>query len=123
MKYLLRRRQRPLLASLLAILMLMAGQAVAANTMALPTLNDHQPPHCDNMVATDTASQGGQHATMDHQTEPECQCLTLCHLSATLTLAWQSHGTSPQHPHTTTLIGQRHDGIHRLPLRPPSLTV
>ena len=115
----LRPNHRSLLAGLLAILMLVVTSSLSAQVSVghrdtTPQTHCHhhaemaQPDHSDS-----------QHCPQDDA----CQCLTVCQISATTMALFSGQAEIPDRPWHPGLESSLHDGIHHLPLRPPSLIV
>ena len=120
MKRYLRLDYRSLLAGLLATLMLVVTSSVSAQ-VSLGHLDTAPQTHCHHHAEMAQADHGedSQHCPQDDG----CQCLTLCQISATTVALFSGQADIPDRPSHSGLESGLHDGIHPLPLRPPSLTV
>lgn len=115
----LRPHHRSLLAGLIATLMLLVTSSLSAQ-VSLSHPDSTSQTHCHHhaeMLQTD--HDGNQHCPQDDA----CQCLTLCQISATTVALFSGQVDIPDRPWHHGLESNLHDGIHHLPLRPPSLTV
>ena len=119
MKRYLRLDYRSLLAGLLAALMLVVTSNLSAQ-VSVGHLDSAPQTHCHHHAEMAQPDHGdSQHCPQDDG----CQCLTLCQISATTVALFSGQTDIPEHPWHPSLETRLHDGIHHLPLRPPSLTV
>ncbi|WP_290536481.1 hypothetical protein [Alcanivorax sp.] len=119
MKRYLRPDYRSLLAGLLATLMLVVTSNLAAQ-ISVSHLDSTPQTHCHHHAEMTQADHGdSQHCSEDDA----CQCLTLCQINATTVALFSGQADIPDRPWHSDLETGLHDGIHHLPLRPPSLTV
>lgn len=122
-----KRQHQAAIASLLAIILMAVSTLLSANTMAMPMGTDSA------MTSTTMTHchQGAEPQENDHHMAPmhgcadadTCQCITLCQITAASDTPFQGIVFIPATPGTPALISAIHAGIHRLPLRPPSLFV
>lgn len=121
MKRYLRLDYRSLLAGLLATLMLVVTSSLSAQ-VSVGHLDSGPQTHCHHhadMAQPSHDDSDSQHCPQDDA----CQCLTLCQISATTVALFSGQADIPDRPWHSGLESGLHDGIHHLPLRPPSLTV
>ncbi|MGJ3256271.1 MAG: hypothetical protein ACFE0K_08090 [Alcanivorax sp.] len=119
MKRYLRAHHRSLLAGLLATLMLVVTSSLSAQ-VSVSHLDTAPQTHCHHHadMAQDDQSDS-QHCPQDDG----CQCLTLCQINATTAALFSGQAEIPDPPWHPGLETSLHEGVHHLPLRPPSLTV
>ncbi|WP_323773328.1 hypothetical protein [Alcanivorax sp.] len=134
-----KRQSRATIATLLAIILMAVSTLLSANSppMAMshatdniatttPALMAHchhgSEAHHDGLtpVSTSDHHMATMHGCADADT---CQCITLCQITAASDTPFQGTAFIPATPGTPALISAIHAGIHRLPLRPPSLSV
>lgn len=123
---------RPVLALLLTALMLVTGTAVAMESSAMAASGARMGnalSHCHHHSTGSSMTMNDMGMEMDHQADNHCpddtacQCITLCQISAiTLMRFLPGNDLSAQHYASGPVIAVS-PGIHRLPLRPPSLNV
>ena len=119
MKRYLRAHHRSLLAGLLATLMLVVTSSLSAQ-VSLGHLDTAPQTHCHHHAEMAQPSHDdSQHCPQDDA----CQCLTLCQISATTVALFSGQADIPDRPWHPGLESGLHEGIHHLPLRPPSLIV
>ncbi len=117
----LRAHHRSLLAGLLATLMLVVTSSLSAQ-VSVGHLDSGPQTHCHHhadMVQPSHDDSDSQHCPQDDA----CQCLTLCQISATTVALFSGQADIPDRPWHPGLEIALHEGIHHLPLRPPSLIV
>lgn len=117
----LRPHHRSLLAGLLAILMLVVTSSLSAQ-VSVGNLDTAPQTHCHHhadMAQPSHDDSDSQHCPQDDA----CQCLTLCQISATTVALFSGQADIPDRPWHPGLEIALHEGIHHLPLRPPSLMV
>ena len=115
----LRPNHRSLLAGLLAILMLVVTSSLSAQ-VSVGHRDTAPQTHCHHHAEMAQPDHGdSQHCPQDDA----CQCLTLCQISATTVALFSGQAEIPARPWRPGLESNLHEGIHHLPLRPPSLIV
>lgn len=114
----LRAHHRSLLAGLLATLMLVVTSSLSAQ-VSLGHLDPAPQTHCHHHADMAQPS----HDDSQHCPDDACQCLTLCQISATTVALFSGQAEIPDRPWHPGLESGLHEGIHHLPLRPPSLIV
>ncbi len=120
-------QRRAAIASLLAIILMAVSTLLSANTMAMPLGTDS----AMTSTATTPCHQGAEPQESEHHMAPmqdcaggdSCQCITLCQITAASDTLFHNDTFLSTPPATATLISAIHAGIHRLPLRPPSLFI
>ncbi|MEQ3636612.1 hypothetical protein [Alcanivorax sp.] len=124
-------QRRAAIASLLAIILMavstLLSANLSANTMALPLGTDS----AMSSTAITPCHQGAEPQESEHPMAPmqdcaggdSCQCITLCQITAASDAPFHGDTFLSATPATATLISAIHAGIHRLPLRPPSLFI
>ena len=130
-----KRQCRAIIATLLAATLMVVSSLLSANTltMAMSTATDSPMPpssmtHCHHSadMPNGDMTTGHDMALMQMNScedSDSCQCITLCQITATSVAAFVANTFIPSPTGTDTLITTLHAGIHRLPLRPPSLSV
>tara|TARA_B100000676_G_C17882419_1_gene734658 strand:+ start:482 stop:859 length:378 start_codon:yes stop_codon:yes gene_type:complete len=114
-----------LLALLLSSLMLVTSTAVAveSSAMAADGARTSAMEHCHHHSPT-MADMSSGHAEGSHCPDGEaCQCVTLCQVSAATLTRFASATLRPALHFLPDAVIDLSPGIHRLPLRPPSLIV
>lgn len=121
-----RRNGSALLALLLTGLMLVTGTAVAMESSAMAADGARMSStmtHCHHHASTMESMHTDQ-STDNHCPDGDaCQCVTLCQISAITFTRFAPDAHQPALSYQPDLVIDRSPGIHRLPLRPPSLTV
>ncbi|MEQ3636608.1 MAG: hypothetical protein ABNH30_09475 [Thalassolituus sp.] len=120
-------QRRAAIAPLLAIILMAVSTLLSANTMAMPLDTDS----AMTSTATTPCHQGAEPQESEHHMAPmqdcaggdSCQCITLCQITAASDTLFHGDTFLSTPPATATLISAIHAGIHRLPLRPPSLFI
>ncbi|WP_290496868.1 hypothetical protein [Alcanivorax sp.] len=135
MSSVLKRQSRAIIATLLAATLMVVSSLLSANTltMAMSTATDSPMPpssmtHCHHSADTPNGDMAAGHDMTQMQMNgcedsDSCQCITLCQITAASDAAFVANAFIPSPPGTDSLITTIHAGIHRLPLRPPSLSV
>lgn len=135
MSSVLKRQSRAIIATLLAATLMVVSSLLSANTltmaMAMATDNPMPPSsmtHCHHSADTANGDMTAGHDMTQMQMNgcedsDSCQCITLCQITAASDAAFVANAFIPSPPGTDSLITTIHAGIHRLPLRPPSLSV
>lgn len=135
MSSVLKRQSRAIVATLLAATLMVVSSLLSANTltMAMSTATDSPMPpssmtHCHHSADTANGDMTAGHDMTQMQMNgcedsDSCQCITLCQITAASDAAFVTNAFIPSPPGTDSLITTIHAGIHRLPLRPPSLSV
>ena len=137
MSSVLKRQSRAIVATLLAATLMVVSSLLSANTltMAMSTATDSPMPpssmtHCHHSADTPNGDMAAGHDMTQTQMQmngcedsDSCQCITLCQITAASDAAFVTNAFIPSPPGTDSLITTIHAGIHRLPLRPPSLSV
>ena len=135
MSSVLKRQSRAIIATLLAATLMVVSSLLSANTltMAMSTATDSPMPpssmtHCHHSADTANGDITAGHDMTQMQMNgcedsDSCQCITLCQITAASDAAFVANAFIPSPPGTDSLITTIHAGIHRLPLRPPSLSV
>lgn len=125
MKRAWRQYRSALLALLLSSLMLVTGTAVAMQSSAMAAegsgISAMEHCHHHNMTMADLPS-----AEVDGNHCPDgeaCQCVTLCQASAITFTPFIPTSDRPARHYLPDAVIDLSPGIHRLPFRPPSLTV
>ena len=124
-------QRRAAIASLLAIILMAVSTLLSANlsgnTMTMPLGTDS----AMTSTAITPCHQGAEPQESEHPMAPmqdcaggdSCQCITLCQITAASDAPFHGDTFLSATPATATLISAIHAGIHRLPLRPPSLFI
>ncbi|EDX88306.1 hypothetical protein ADG881_408 [Alcanivorax sp. DG881] len=122
-----------MIATLLATTLMVVSSLLSANTltMAMSTATDSpmtpsSMTHCHHSADTPNGDMTAGHDMAQMQAcegSDSCQCITLCQITAASDTAFVANAFIPSPPGTDSLITTIHAGIHRLPLRPPSLSV
>lgn len=137
MSSVLKRQSRAIIATLLAATLMVVSSLLSANTltMAMSMATDSPMPpssmtHCHHSADTANGDMTAGHDMTQMQMQmngcedsDSCQCITLCQITAASDAAFVANAFIPSPPGTDSLITTIHAGIHRLPLRPPSLSV
>ena len=130
---------RPVLALLLTALMLVTGTAVATESSAMAASGARMGnalSHCHHHSTGTKTNTTNSNMTMnhmgmemDHQADNHCpddtacQCITLCQISAITLMRFLPGNDLPTQHYASGPVIAVSPGIHRLPLRPPSLNV
>lgn len=125
MKRMWRKHSSALLALLLTGLMLVTGTAVAveSSAMAADGTRTSAMEHCHHHSPA-VADMSADHAEGNHCPDDEaCQCITLCQVSAITFTRFAPANFRPAQQFQPDAVIDLSPGIHRLPLRPPTLTV
>ncbi|KGD63555.1 hypothetical protein Y5S_03191 [Alcanivorax nanhaiticus] len=125
MKRVWRKYISALLALLLTGLMLVTGTAAAVQSSAMAadgsgiSAMDHCHHHNTAMADMPSADVDSNHCPDGEA----CQCVTLCQASAITFTRFISSNDRPVRHYLPEAVIDLSPGIHRLPFRPPSLTV
>ncbi len=120
-----------MIATLLATTLMVVSSLLSANTLTMAMSTATEPSsmtHCHHSADTPNGDMAAGHDMTQMQMNgcedsDSCQCITLCQITAASDAAFVANAFIPSPPGTDSLITTLHAGIHRLPLRPPSLSV